>query len=147
MDIDLLFKLCNFAVLPQWFLMIFLPSHKLTQWLIRVPIIPFALVFVYVAYVINCFGVEGGGMGSLDELKVLFGIKEAILAGWVHYLIFDLLVGTWVLTDSRKKGINHLLVAPCLFFCLMMGPVGWACYMGLRYFTSGTNNPKLQSPS
>ena len=55
-----------------------------------------------------------------------------LLAGWLHYLAFDLFVGSWEVRDSRRVGVHHLLVIPCLFLTLMMGPVGLLAYLVLR---------------
>ena len=89
---------------------------------------------VYVAFVASVFGVEGGGFGSLQEVKTLFSVDGAVVAGWVHYLAFDLLIGSWELKDSQSRGISHWLVIPCMLLTFMMGPVGWGLYMLLRKF-------------
>jgi Domain of unknown function (DUF4281) len=55
-----------------------------------------------------------------------------LLAGWVHYLCFDLLVGCWEVRDAHGRGVPHLLVMPCLFLTFMFGPAGWLLYQGVR---------------
>ena len=55
-----------------------------------------------------------------------------LLAGWTHYLVFDMLVGSWEVRDAREHGIPHLLVVPCLFVTFMFGPAGWLLYRGVR---------------
>jgi hypothetical protein len=54
------------------------------------------------------------------------------LAGWIHYLAFDLFVGAWEVRDAQRQGIHHLLVIPCLLATLMAGPAGLALYWLLR---------------
>ncbi len=54
----------------------------------------------------------------------LFENPYLLLAGWVHFLAFDLLVGAWEVRDARRVGITHLLVVPCLLLTFMAGPVG-----------------------
>ncbi|MEO1258806.1 MAG: ABA4-like family protein [Bacteroidota bacterium] len=132
MNPDLVFTICNTIVLPQWLLMIVAPRWKVTQWLIRQPVIPVALSLVYIAYVASVFGVEGGGFGSLAEVKKLFTVDGAVVAGWVHYLAFDLLIGSWTLVKSQKHGISHFLIIPCLLLTFMAGPVGWLLYFVIR---------------
>ena len=48
---------------------------------------------------------------------------------WVHYLVFDLLVGRGIVADAHANGIgivgHWLFVVPCLFFTLMLGPSGF----------------------
>ena len=73
-----------------------------------------------------------GGFGSLASVKALFTVDGLLLAGWVHYLAFDLFVGSWEVQDARERGVPHLLVLPCLFATFMAGPVGLALYVLLR---------------
>jgi hypothetical protein len=47
----------------------------------------------------------------------------ALLAGWIHYLAFDLLAGVQV--NDTLKSRNHFIRIFCLFFTLMFGPIGW----------------------
>ena len=73
-----------------------------------------------------------GGFGSLAAVSVLFTVDELLLAGWVHYLAFDLFVGAWEVRDSQSRGIHHLLVIPCLLATFMAGPAGLLLYWILR---------------
>ena len=52
--------------------------------------------------------------------------------GWLHYLAFDLLTGTWEARDSVSRGVPRWLLVPCLFLTLMFGPMGWGAYMLVR---------------
>ena len=72
---------------------------------------------------------EGAGFGSLDGVAALFSQRGALLAGWVHYLAFDLFVGSWEVEDAGRRGMPHWLVLPCLFLTLMAGPVGLLLYL------------------
>ena len=56
-----------------------------------------------------------------------------LLAGWLHYLAFDLLIGTWEVRDARERGIPHVVVVPCLVLTFMLGPAGWLLYLALRF--------------
>jgi hypothetical protein len=55
-----------------------------------------------------------------------------LLAGWVHYLAFDLFIGAWQVRDSKALGISHLLVLPCLVLTFLFGPVGLLLYFLIR---------------
>jgi hypothetical protein len=57
------------------------------------------------------------------------------VAGWIHYLIFDLFVGAWEARDARRRGVPHLLLVPCLLATLMIGPVGLLLYVLVRFFS------------
>ncbi len=133
MDLALLYEIVTISVLPFWLLLAVAPHWKFTQVIVHSVFAPIGLGAVY-AYLIatGALGVEGGSFGSLDGLIVLFSDPRAVLAGWTHYLVFDLFVGAWEVRDSRRQGISHWLVLPCLFFTLMAGPIGLILYLVLR---------------
>jgi hypothetical protein len=66
-----------------------------------------------------------------------------LLAGWTHYLAFDLIVGSWEVRDARERGISHWLVVPCLALTFMFGPVGFLAYQALRAGRVGIRNSEL----
>ena len=66
-------------------------------------------------------------------MQALFDHPNGLIVGWTHYLVFDLFVGAWEVRDARRHGIPHLAVIPCLFFTLMLGPVGLALYLAIRF--------------
>ena len=127
------FSISNFIAMPMWILMIVLPKWKATRFLIDYKIIPLILSLLYAIYVFLAMQ-TGGGMdfGSLASVMALFTKENAVLAGWVHYLAFDLLVGMWMIDENKKLGIHPLLMAPCLFATFMLGPVGFLLFMGIR---------------
>jgi hypothetical protein len=133
MNIDTLFTVCNFAPLPLWLLLVFLPRWKGTQIAVHSMAIPLALSVVYLILMVSAFGESDGNFGSIDGIRSLFAVDEALLAGWIHYLVFDLFVGAWEVRDAQRLRINHFLVIPCLFFTLMGGPVGLLMYFILRW--------------
>ena len=63
---------------------------------------------------------------------LLFTSPTAVLGGWIHYLVFDLFVGAWIVRDARRESINHWLTVPLLFITLMAGPAGLMLYLLLR---------------
>ena len=75
------------------------------------------------------FQTEGGlDFGSLESVMALFTKENAVLAGWVHYLAFDLLIGMWMVQKNRQLGMHQLLMVPCLFFAFMAGPLGFLLF-------------------
>lgn len=120
------FSLANSLAMPMWLLMIVLPRWKATQFLVDLKLIPLLLSLVYVIYIILTMK-AGGGMdfGSLESVMNLFTEENAVLAGWVHYLAFDLLVGMWILDQNKTLKIHPLIMAPCLIATFMLGPFGF----------------------
>jgi len=133
---DLIFLIATYGIMPFWLLLAIAPKWELTQTLVHSALIPIVIGIGYSFYVATgAFSVEGGGFGTLQALMVAFTVPEAVIAGWLHYLVFDLFVGAWEVRDAQKRGINHWLVVPCLFFTLMLGPVGLLLYIALRFAT------------
>ncbi|HLL73173.1 MAG TPA: ABA4-like family protein [Pyrinomonadaceae bacterium] len=133
MSPEKIFSICTTLVLPGWLLLIFLPRWRWTARIIAACVLPLALAVVYVIIVAVHFGHSEGGFGSLAEVGQLFRNPYSLLAGWIHYLAFDLFVGAWEVRDSRRVGIHHLLVVPCLALTFMFGPAGLLLYFLLRF--------------
>jgi len=138
MNYDLLFSLVNFSVLPAWALLILAPKWKITETLVHSLLYPLLLGIVYTGGLILAFmghGAEGGNFTSIEGVRTLFGSDVGILIGWTHYLVFDLFIGAWEARDARRRGFNHWLLIPCLFFTFMAGPLGLLLYVVLRKVT------------
>ena len=55
-----------------------------------------------------------------------------LLAGWLHYLAFDLFVGAWEVRTAHKDGIAHLAIVPSLLLTFMVGPAGFLVFTVTR---------------
>jgi len=134
MDLERLFDVASKMVLPGWLLLVFLPRWRWTQ-TITAGLIPLVLGVMYLVLFIKYFGQvpEGfGAFGSLAGVKAALSVEGMLLAGWIHYLAFDLFVGSWEVRDAQRVGVHHLLVIPCMLLTFMMGPVGLLLYLVLR---------------
>lgn len=138
MDADLLFTIANRAVLPAWILLAVAPRWVWTRRLIFSALIPVLLAAVYVYALFMAEVPEEANFGTLSGVMIFFQVPFAVTAGWVHYLVFDLFVGAWEARDAERHGISHWFVIPCLFFTLMLGPVGLLMYLLLRWFMRRT---------
>ncbi len=132
MDFELLFKLFNMSILPAWLLMIFFPKSKVTHYVVYSYFYPFFLGLSYLALLIYSFLDPSGGMGSIAELRESFGSDAVIVLAWIHYLVFDMFIGSWEVKDAEANGISQYVVIPCLVFTLMLGPVGLMLYLIIR---------------
>jgi hypothetical protein len=84
-------------------------------------------------------GMGSGSEGSFDTLanvKLLFTNDEALLAGWIHYLTFDLFVGMWICHNADLRGINRWILLPCLVLTFIAGPTGLLLYIIIRMIHS-----------
>lgn len=128
------FQIANALVLPQWLLMIFAPNWRITLWLVRSYLIPVLLACLYAYFIFSGGPLNFEDFGSLAGVKSLFanGGDAAVLAGWIHYLAFDLVAGSFVLQDAQAKSIAHGWIVLPLFFCFMLGPIGLLLYWIIR---------------
>jgi hypothetical protein len=126
-----LFSFCNFIVLPGWLLLVIAPRWRWTQRIAALAL-PLALGVLYLTLVILYFHKSGGGFGSLPQVSKLFENPYMLLAGWIHYLAFDLFTGSWQVRDSERLRIAHAFVVPCLLLTFLFGPVGLLTWFVIR---------------
>lgn len=135
MNLETAFTLANLAVLPGWVALLGFPGWRWTPTLSGV-VIPGLMALVYVGIV--GVGLTRPAQGSPASLATLAGVKAlfaddlTVLGGWVHYLAFDLVAASWEHRDARRLGIPHAALVPCLVLTLMLGPLGFLVYLGLR---------------
>ncbi len=136
-DNEIIFQIVNTAVLPMWLMLFFVPENKVTKWLIKIPLVPLVLAVCYVILVIPGLSqANPEDFQTLKGLTQLFATPDAVLAGWIHYLVFDLAVGMWLVVQNRTLKLSKWLMLPILLFTFMMGPAGfllfhlvkWICY-------------------
>jgi hypothetical protein len=127
-----IFSVVNLVALVGWVLLAVFPRRRWPAEWVSGWLIPGVLASVYVVIVAAVWGRSPGGFSTLGAVSELFTNPWMLLAGWVHYLAFDLFVGSWIVRDSRERGIAHPWVLPVLLLTFMFGPAGWLSYLGLR---------------
>lgn len=140
MDFERFFSAVNMLVLPGWLLLVFLPRWRYSAGFVASCLVPALLAICYLGLFLAYFRSHEAGFSAFNSLagvKSLFQTDALLLAGWIHYLAFDLFVGSWEVRDARRLGIHHLLVVPCLGLTFMLGPVGWLLYFVLRLIVRG----------
>jgi len=132
--LESIFSLCGALAMAGWAGLILLPRYPLVVNVIARLVIPALIGLVYITLMLSKLGLapENSGFGSLAEVKALFTVDALLLGGCVHYLAFDLFVGSWEVSDARKRGVHHLLVIPCLLATFMAGPAGLVLYLLVR---------------
>jgi hypothetical protein len=122
--VEAVFSAVSTAALLGWLLLIAGPRRAWTAWVMGGGIVG-SLCLVYgVLAMAFFFTVPGGGFGTLAEVQRLFTVPEVALAGWVHYLAFDLFVGLWIAKRADAEGVSRWLQAPVLGVTFMFGPLG-----------------------
>lgn len=130
---EFLFEWAGHAASIGWLILVFLPRRwTVLNWLPRY-VIPTGLSLLYAGLILpTFFTVEGGGYGSLDQVAALFDNQTLLLAGWVHYLAFDLFVGAWIAQRADEINLSRLWQAPLLLSTFFFGPVGLALFLAIR---------------
>jgi len=73
-----------------------------------------------------------GGFGSLAEVQELFRQPGVLTAGWLHFLAFDLFVGTWIARGCASMKLAHAWVVLLMLLTFLLGPVGLLGYLLAR---------------
>jgi hypothetical protein len=132
MSPDQLFRICNLVALAGWIILVFFGPRRWASGLVTGFAIPLAIGVLYAVLVAVHYGETPGGFGTLEGVASLFTNHWMLLAGWIHYLAFDLFIGSWEVRDAKEKGINHLWVIPSLGLTFMFGPAGLLLYFLTR---------------
>ena len=103
-----LFSILNPIALAGWLLLVFLPrwpswTATVVRWGGAVPLLCAGVHDVLVAAALP--GSEGG-FSSLAGVRALFADPWVLLAGWTHYLAFDLFIGSWEVRDAQRRGVT-----------------------------------------
>lgn len=122
---EALFSACNLTAVVGWALLILVPRWRGIAQVVATLVVPAILSVAYTALIWGWWSRREGGFGSLAEVRALLQTPELLLAGWLHYLAFDLFVGAWVARESRRDGLPHLLVVPILLLTFLFGPIGY----------------------
>ena len=143
MSVDLIFSVANVLALAGWAGLIFLPGRGWITDGVAGFVIPLLLSVAYAGLIAAFWATAEGGFSSLDDVRLLFQTPGLLLAGWLHYLAFDLLVGAWEVRIARRESFPHLLLVPCLALTFLFGPAGYLVFQGLRLSRRAT--PPMQA--
>jgi hypothetical protein len=131
MTIEGVFLACNLLAVVGWLLLIVVPRDRRAR-AAAGTVIPILLSTIYLVVFASQVGAAHGGFSSLAAVAELFTNRWLLLAGWVHYLAFDLFVGAWATRDALERGVSRWLLLPCLIMTFMLGPIGLLCYHAIR---------------
>lgn len=129
MSPDLIFQIATKIALAGWLLLAFVPKQSRV---VSGAVIPLLLSLAYATLLALNITNMKGDFATLDGVMLAFTDRWMVLIGWIHYLAFDLFIGSWEARDAQQRGLSRWLVLPCLFLTLMFGPVGLLLYFALR---------------
>ena len=128
MTFEQIFSSASTLAMVGWVILIFIPRRW--NWVNQIPalIIPLILSLVYSLVIARYFFLAEGGFDTLANVQQLFTYPGAALAGWVHYLAFDLFIGGIVAKQADEIGLSRLIQAPILLLTFMFGPFGYLLF-------------------
>jgi hypothetical protein len=126
--LERLFSLAGMVVLPCWILIAAAPRWRWSQRLATFAA-PLLIASLYVWLLVAHPPPKGAGFQTLAQVMVLFSSPYAVLAGWVHYLAFDLFTGAWEAREAARLGISRWIALPCLVLTFLFGPLGLALFL------------------
>ena len=133
MSYDSLFNIANGIALASWIILLLFPFHSFTNRLL----VGVTVMILCLAYSILVYNImvpqDFNKFRSLSGVASLLSVPAAALAGWIHYLAFDLMAGLFVAHNAAKHGISHAWIIPCLLLTFMLGPVGLLLYFLIRW--------------
>ena len=128
---DRLFEIASSFVLIGWLALLVAPLRRrlwvaVARWV--AVILSGGYLTLLVAGLAGAGPPAGAGFGTLEGVRLLLSSPQALLAGWVHYLAFDLFVASWQVEDAPAARVPHWLLVPCLALTFVAGPVGLLLY-------------------
>ena len=107
MSPESIFSVANTIAMVGWLVLILLPRWRsVDQFIIGVIVTLFSIAYVFVLFRHFNFS-DAQKFGTLQGVMELFTHPQLVLAGWIHYLAFDLMTGLFIV----KKKTN---LYPCL---------------------------------
>jgi hypothetical protein len=108
-----IFSIANGVALIAWVLLALFPRRRAVRDVLVGTGVPVVLAVLYTAIIAVMFGSSEGGFSTLTDVATLFGNPWLLLAGWIHYLAFDLLIGRWEVRDAQQRGSAGFHTCSC----------------------------------
>lgn len=133
--LDLVYLLLNASVLPWWAVFLAAPRSSLASSFSSHGGIFVALGAIYALLFAAAIAASTGDAASpaphsMAFAQGLLATPLGFLAGWTHYLAFDLFTGAWIVRESQRHGLAPRVA---LVFTLMAGPVGLLLFLLQRF--------------
>jgi hypothetical protein len=133
MSPDQMFQIANPLAMLGWLALVLSPIAPRAAQAVSAVVIPLLLSVAYAGLVLAFWSGAEGGFSSLPDVQALFASPRIALAGWLHFLAFDLFVGAWITRTARAEGIAHWMILPCLILTFLFGPAGFLSFAILRF--------------
>jgi hypothetical protein len=125
-----LFSIANPVTMVGWIVLIFAIMFRRPIWRDEIAgrWFPLGLSAVYSVLIVFFFFQAEGGFDTLENVQKLFTSPWAALAGWIHYLAFDLFMGSLIARRMMEAGLPRWPLVVLLPLTFMFGPMGYLGY-------------------
>ena len=145
MSLELCFSVASIAAMAGWLALLAAPFFPKVASFASQLLVPGLLCLAYTVLILVYWSGAEGDFNSLNGVMKLFTRPEIALAGWLHYLAFDLLIGGMVAQMARANGISVLLTLPCLLLTFLFGPLGLLVFTIIRIARNGGVSKLLEA--
>jgi len=135
MSPELLFSIVSYSAMAGWLMLgcgIVL-NNALLRDVVAGRVVPLILAIGYTMLILIFWSGSEGGFGSLGDVDRLFANPWLLLAGWVHYLAFDLFMGAWIARQTAKEDLPRLILVVLLPLTFLFGPAGYLAFEATRF--------------
>jgi hypothetical protein len=129
---ETLFTLANSLALAGWVALLLFPHRRGVNWTLCGLALPVGFALAYVAVLAFAMPAAEGGFSSLAGVAALFASPWVLLAGWLHYLAFDLFLGAWMARRATAEALPRWILWLALPPTFLLGPLGLLVFLGLR---------------
>ncbi len=142
-SLETVFRIANFAAVIGWIVLALAAAFGWRGALERFcgRLVPVLLAAAYVVLLVAYWSGTRGDFSSLSGVQTLFRQPAAALAGWLHYLAFDLLIGTAIAQRFLADRLPRTLLIPILPLTFLFGPAGWLLFQAILFARQGSTSP------
>jgi hypothetical protein len=126
MTAETVFSIANTTALLSWVALLFAVWRKSAVLYDTVlgRAVPLGFSALYAVLIVFFFAKAPGGFDTLANVQLLFTSPWVALAGWVHYLAFDLFVGAWIARQTMAQSLPRWPLVIILPLTFLFGPLG-----------------------
>lgn len=133
---DTFFSVTNTIALLAWIALVLFPSRRLVSHVLCGIVVPALLACGYAAVIgwkLAANGPPPGDLSTIAGFKAAFADDWVFAAAWAHYLVFDMVVGSWIARDAVRLGVPWPLRSISLVLTFLLGPVGFLLHVLTRF--------------
>jgi len=134
MTADFVFQLASYTAMIGWLILAsgVVLNRPFLRDVIAGQLWPIGLAILYTVLIGAFFFNAEGGFDSLAHVQLLFTTPWVALAGWVHYLAFDLFMGALIAREIMSRGNSRWFLLALLPLTFLFGPIGYLAFIILR---------------